>query len=250
MELSRAEKERYARQIVLKGFGLEGQFMLKQSTVYVIGAGGLGSSLLLYLTAAGIGKIVIIDGDVVQLNNLQRQVIFNRKQLQKNKAWAAKDTLQQLNEFTTVDAVEAYLTPENIHTLIPKGSLLADCSDNFKTRFLLSDYAVEQNCVHVSAAVYKHQIQFGVFNFPTENKLRSATLRCAFPDNNLEDLQDACASTGVIGLVPGIGGMLMANEIIKIINGSTQVQHSKLIVFDTLKLTTKHWIIKRNAGYK
>ncbi|MFY8029668.1 MAG: ThiF family adenylyltransferase, partial [Bacteroidia bacterium] len=109
MELSVTEKERYARQIVLNGFGLEGQLRLKESIVYVIGAGGLGSSLLLYLAAAGIGKLVIIDGDKVQLNNLQRQIIFNNQQLQKNKAAAAKDILQHLNEHAQVEVIETFI---------------------------------------------------------------------------------------------------------------------------------------------
>ena len=248
MELSVTEKERYARQIVLNGFGLEGQLRLKESTVYVIGAGGLGSSLLLYLAAAGIGKLVIIDGDKVQLNNLQRQIIFNNQQLQKNKAAAAKDILQHLNEHTQVEVIETFINSENIRKVVPEGSLIADCSDNFKTRFLINDYAVEHDCVHVSAAVYKHQIQFGVFNYPLKNNERSATLRCAFPESTMEEIQDSCAQTGVIGVVPGIGGMLIAAELIKVINHQADVQYNKLITFDTNKMSMQHWQIQRKSN--
>jgi molybdopterin/thiamine biosynthesis adenylyltransferase len=246
MELSISEKERYARQLVLSTIGLQGQQNLKDATVYVVGAGGLGSTLLPYLAAAGIGKIIIFDGDVVQLNNLQRQVIYTQHEIGINKALAAKEKLNALNEHTDVSSIPHYINEENMNSLLRPNSIIADCSDNFKTRYLINDYAVANNCTLVSASVYKNQLQFGVFNFPYLPDKRSATFRCAFPDQNIEDIQDTCAKTGVLGLVPGIGGLLMANEIIKIVTLSNQVQYNKLHILDLQNLSLRQWTIKRN----
>ena len=248
MELSTTEKQRYTRQIVLSDIGSQSQIKLKNSTIYVVGAGGLGSSLLLYLAAAGIGKLVIIDGDDVQLNNLQRQIIYTQNDIGLNKAESAKTKLLALNENIEVTAISQFVTEVNIHLLLNKNSIIADCSDNFKTRYLINDYAIANNCTLVSAAVFKHQIQFGVFNFPYQNKLRSATFSCAFPKQSTTDLEDTCATTGVIGVVPGIAGMLMTNEIIKVVTDSDDVQYNKLLILDMHTLQLKHWNIKRKVG--
>jgi adenylyltransferase/sulfurtransferase len=248
MELTPIEKDRYARQIVLANIGLEGQLKLKQSKVYVIGAGGLGSSLLLYLAAAGFAEIIIIDGDHVQLNNLQRQIIFNQTNLGENKAEVAKAKLLALNEHIKVTAIPLFITTENINTLLQSNSLIADCTDNFKARYLINDYAVANNCAFVSAAVYKHQLQFGVYNFLYDENKRSATFRCAFPEQNIEDIQDTCAQTGVVGVVPGIAGVFMANEIIKMITHSKSVQYNKLMLLDLHLLELKHIKIHRKVS--
>lgn len=246
MKLNDKEKDRYARQIVLSSIGLHGQQKIKDASVFVIGAGGLGSTLLLYLTAAGIGKITIIDGDNVQLNNLQRQVIFNQNNIGINKVEAAKIKLKALNENIEINIINQFVTLENIQNILEPNSIIADCSDNFKTRYLVNDFAVANNCVLVSASVYKHQLQFGVFNFPFESNIRSATYRCAFPEENFEEIQDSCAQTGVLGVVPGIGGLLMANEIIKIVTNADDVQYNKLHILDLQNLSLKQWNIKRN----
>ena len=248
MELNANEKDRYARQLVLKDIGIKGQLKLKAAKIFVVGAGGLGSSLLLYLSAAGIGNIVIIDGDQVQSNNLQRQVIFKHKQIGNNKAKIAAQNLRDLNEMVDIAAIPAFLNEENINDILQANSLIADCSDNYKTRYLINDYAIKNNCTLVSAAIYKHQIQFGVFNFPYEVNKRSATFSCAFPEEKNSTFEDTCASTGVLGLTPGIGGMLIANEIIKVITLSNQVQYNKIMVLDMHDLSLKHWTIKRKVS--
>ena len=248
MELTPIEKDRYARQIVLANIGLEGQLKLKQSKVYVIGAGGIGSSLLLYLAAAGFAEIIIIDGDHVQLNNLQRQIIFNQTNLGENKAEVAKAKLLALNEHIKVTAIPHFITTENINTMLQSNSLIADCTDNFKARYLINDYAVANNCAFVSAAVYKHQLQFGVYNFLYDENKRSATFRCAFPEQNIEDIQDTCAETGVLGVVPGIAGVFMANEIIKMVTHSKSVQYNKLMLLDLHLLELKHIKIHRKVS--
>lgn len=250
MELSSSEKERYARQIILADIGLKGQTKIKATQLYVIGAGGLGSSLLLYLAAAGMGEITIIDGDVVQLNNLQRQVIFNEKDLGCNKAEIAKAKLMALNSNIKVNAYQSFVTSENINSLIKTNALIVDCSDNFKTRYLINDYAVANDCTFVSAAVFKHQIQVGVYNYLYDTNQRSATFRCAFPNQNIEDIQDTCAQTGITGMVPGMAGLLMANEIIKIAINSKDVQYNKILLFDLHSLELKHMIIKRKVVNK
>lgn len=248
MELTSIEKERYARQIVLKDFGLDGQQKLKAGSIIVVGAGGLGSSLLLYLAAAGIGKITIIDGDVVQLNNLQRQIIFSQKDIGLNKAKVAKEKILALNEHIEVNIIEAFLNEENIHKCLTAGTLIADCSDNFKTRYLINDFVVANNATLISASVYKHQMQIGVFNYPYQDALRSATYRCAFPENNMGEIQDSCAQTGVLGLVPGVAGMLMANEIIKILTLSEDVIYNKLLLLDLQTINLKQLNIKRKIA--
>lgn len=248
MELRDKEKDRYARQLVLSSIGIKGQQNIKESTIYVVGAGGLGSSLLLYLAAAGIGKIVIIDGDKVQLNNLQRQVIFDQNDIGMPKAIAAKNKLNALNDLVEISTFEQYLTAENIEQILVPNSIVADCSDNFKTRYLINDFVVAHDCVLVSASVYKNQLQFGVFNFPYQQTWRSATFRCAFPAENIEEIQDNCAITGVLGVVPGIGGLLIANEIIKIVTHAEGVQYNKLHILDLQNLSLKHWNLKRNKN--
>lgn len=248
MELSAKEKDRYARQLVLSSIGIKGQQKLKDASIFVVGAGGLGCSLLLYLAAAGIGQIVIIDGDKVQLNNLQRQVIFDQNDIGMYKVEAAKHKLSAMNEHLHLSIHHQFVTAENVQNILMPNSIIADCSDNFMTRYIINDYAVANNCVLVSAAVYKNQLQFGVFNFPYENNLRSATFRCAFPEQNLEDIQDNCAQTGVLGVVPGIGGILMANEIIKIVTHSDAIPYNKLHVLDLQNLSLKQWNIKRKMA--
>jgi molybdopterin/thiamine biosynthesis adenylyltransferase len=250
MELTTIERERYARQITLAAIGLNGQLKLKEARVVVVGAGGLGSVLLLYLAAAGVGQIVIIDGDKVQLNNLQRQIIFNENDIGYNKAEIAKNKLLALNKNIKVNVIPTYITAENIDSILIANALIADCSDNFKTRYLINDFAVANHCTFVSAAVYKHQMQIGVYNFNFEDQLRSATFRCAFPEENMEDIQDTCAQTGVLGVVPGIAGMLMTNEIIKVITGSKHVQYNKILLLDTQLLEVKQLKIKRNLEHK
>lgn len=248
MELDSTERERYARQLVLKEIGNIGQKKMKNACVYVVGAGGLGSSLLLYLAAAGVGKLVIIDGDTVQLNNLQRQVIFNQNLIGMNKALAAQVNLENLNKNIVIEAVPEFITNENIINIINTESLIADCSDNFKTRYLINDFAIKNDCTLISAAIYKHQIQFGVFNHLYAEGKRSATFSCAFPKQENENMEDTCAQSGVMGITPGMGGMLMANEIIKIITSSIDVQFNKMMVFDMHTLSLKHWQIKRKEG--
>ena len=247
-KLSQSELIRYSRHLVLDEFGLENQLKLKQSRVLVIGAGGLGSPALLYLAAAGIGKIGIVDFDNVDMTNLQRQVIFTSEDVGKNKADAAADRLKGLNPLIEIKSYPLKITSANALDLLKDYDVVLDGSDNFPTRYLINDACVLLRKPLVHGSILKFEGQVSVFNLQKEDKTFSANYRDLFPQPPSPESIPNCEQAGVLGVLPGMIGSLMANEVIKIITGIGKPLADKLLIFDALDAEfTTITIPNRNA---
>lgn len=233
-KLSQSELIRYSRHLVLDEFGLENQLKLKQSRVLVIGAGGLGSPALLYLAAAGIGKIGIVDFDNVDMTNLQRQVIFTSEDVGKNKADAAADRLKGLNPLIEIKSYPLKITSANALDLLKDYDVVLDGSDNFPTRYLINDACVLLRKPLVHGSILKFEGQVSVFNLQKPDKTFSTNYRDLFPQPPSPETVPNCEQAGVLGVLPGMIGSLMANEVIKIITGIGKPLADKLLIFDAL----------------
>ena len=218
-KLTPEELTRYSRHLVLKDFGYKNQEKLKQASVLVVGAGGLGSPALLYLAAAGVGKIGIVDFDVVQESNLQRQVLFSTEDIGENKAKAASRHLNKLNPFVTVVSIAEQLTTENALVIIRDYNLVLDGSDNFPTRYLVNDACVLLNKPLVYGSILQYEGQLAVFNVILDSDKRSTNYRDLFPVPPQPHEVPNCEQAGVLGVLPGMLGSMMANEAIKLITG-------------------------------
>jgi adenylyltransferase/sulfurtransferase len=234
MVLTENDKQRYLRHILLKEIGKEGQLKLKKAKVLVIGAGGLGCPVLQYLAAAGVGKIGIIDNDIVDISNLQRQVLFLEKNVGQPKVLAAKTRLQEMNSSIQIDTHNKRLGVENAEELFSQYDLIVEGSDNFTTKYLANDAAVLTGKPLVFGSIFKFEGQVTVFNYQN-----GPTYRCLFPDfGNPEDMPN-CNEVGVLGILPGIIGSLQANEVIKIILGIGNVLSGKLFLLNALVMETQ-----------
>ncbi len=229
MSLSSEEKIQYSRHLLLNEVGIVGQEKLKAARVLVIGAGGLGCPILQYLTAAGVGKIGIVDHDVVDQTNLQRQILYSTETIGKNKALSAADRLSQLNPFVHFEAIPEKLTTGNAIELFQQYDIIVDGSDNFPTRYLINDAGVIANRPIVFGSIFKFEGQVSVFNY--EN---GPTYRCLFPVPPAPNEVPNCSEIGVLGVLPGIIGTLQANEVIKIICELGEVLSGKLLLYDAL----------------
>ncbi|WP_282124249.1 molybdopterin-synthase adenylyltransferase MoeB [Algibacter mikhailovii] len=234
---------RYNRHIILSEIGQEGQDKISNAKVLVIGAGGLGCPILQYLTAAGVGTIGIIDFDVVELSNLQRQVLFGASSLGKNKALAAKARLQDLNDAISFNAYPEPLTYQNALEIFQQYDIIVDGSDNFETRYLVNDACIIKNKPLVFGAIYKFEGQVAVFNY--EN---GPSYRCLFPTPPQNDAVPNCSDIGVLGVLPGIIGSMQANEVLKLILGLGDVLSGKLFCYNALKSQTSTLKVTRNSA--
>jgi len=234
MQLTKNQIERYSRQIILKKVGIIGQKKLLESRILVVGAGGLGSPIAIYLAAMGIGEIGIIDNDYVELSNLTRQIIFTTSDIKKNKSIAAVSKLKKINPTIKLHIFKKKLTKKNIDSVSKKFDLIVDGSDNFRTRFLINDYCFIKKKILISGAISKFDGQVYTFNFTKKN---SPCLRCfihKMPDNL--DI-DACEYEGVLGTLAGIIGTIQANEVAKEILGIGDTLCGYILIIDALKLT-------------
>jgi len=229
IKLSPEEVKRYNRQIILSEFGIEGQEKLKNSKVLFIGAGGLGCPALQYLAAVGIGTIGIIDFDCVDASNLHRQILFNDDDIGRNKAEVAAEKLQKMNPDLAVKAFPIKFDHTSSE-IVSDYDLLIDGSDNFDTRYLVNDVCVSNNKPWVFGSIFKFEGQVAVFNVDNGPNYRSV-----YPEVPEENSVPNCAQIGVIGVLPGIIGLLMANEAIKLISGIGESLSGKLLVFDSLE---------------
>lgn len=227
--LSQEELKRYSRHIRLHEVGIKGQEKLKNAKVLIIGAGGLGCPVLQYLAAAGIGTIGIVDNDLVDLSNLQRQILFTTEDIEKPKALVAKDKLQKMNPSINVIAHFERLNTKNIFKIFEKYSIIVDCSDNFPTRYLINDACVITNKPLIYGAIERFDGQVTVFNYNN-----GPTLRCLSPEQPGAFDVPSCAEVGVIGVIPGIIGAFQANEVIKIILELGEILSDKILIFDAL----------------
>lgn len=225
---------RFERQIILTGFGIEGQEKLRNSSVLVIGAGGLGCPILLYLAAAGVGKVGIVDGDSVAVSNLNRQVLFGEKDLGKNKAEAAVLQFQEKYSGIKWEVYPDFISVENAQELIAGYDLIIDGSDNFPTRYLVNDACVLLGKPLVFGAIYQHEGQVSVFNFGQN----PCNYRDIYPQMPAASEVPNCSETGVLGVLPGIIGNLMALEAIKVLSGYGKPLVNRVLFFNSLTSQT------------
>jgi sulfur-carrier protein adenylyltransferase/sulfurtransferase len=235
-KLTNHEYKRYSRHLVLDEFGLEGQLKLKESKVLVVGAGGLGSPVLLYLAAAGVGTIGIVDHDNVDLTNLQRQVLYTTQDLGKNKATAAAERLKLLNEFVLVNTYTEKLITANALSIIKDYDIIIDGTDNFPTRYLLNDACILLDKPLVYGSILKFEGQVSVFNLNFKSGAYCANYRDLFPEPPDADSTPNCAVAGVLGVLPGMIGSMQATEAIKVITGIGEPLAGKLLILDALTM--------------
>lgn len=234
MQLNKKEIERYSRQIVLKKIGAGGQTKLLNSSVLIVGAGGLGSPVALYLSALGIGKIGIIDKDKIEISNLSRQVIFETRDIKKDKATTAIKKLKKINPNIELQSFNKKLTSKNINKIASKYKLIIDGSDNFKTRFLINDYCLKNKKILISGAISKFDGHVYTFNFLKE---KSPCLRCFIPKMPRNGEVDNCEFDGVISTLCGLVGSIQANEAVKEIVNIGESLCGYILVIDALKLS-------------
>ena len=242
---SAAELARYSRHLLLPGFGLEAQQKLKAARVLVVGSGGLGSPLLLYLAAAGVGTLGIVDFDVVDDSNLQRQVLYGQQDIGQLKANAAKSRLQDLNPYIDIHTYPVRLISENALDILRDYDVVADGTDNFPTRYLVNDACVLLGKTNVYAAVFRFEGQVSVFNHTDKTGALGPNYRDLYPTPPAPGLVPSCAEGGVLGVLPGIVGSLQANEVIKVITGLGEPLAGRLFLFDALSFETRTIRFKR-----
>ncbi len=234
MSFSKQELARYQRHLTLQGFGPAGQEKLKKSSVLVIGAGGLGCPALLYLAAAGVGRIVIVDSDRVDLSNLQRQVLYTSADEGELKAEAAARRLHALNPYIAIEPLAERFTRDNALALVASVDVVLDGSDNFGTRYLVNDACVLANRPFVYGAIQSFEGQLSVFNWQG-----GPTYRCLFPEPPEPGTVQNCAEAGVLGVLPGLIGTAQATEVIKLLTGIGEPLSGRLLLWDALSMRTQ-----------
>ncbi len=240
-ELSNEEIARYSRHLILPEVGLEGQRKLKAARVLMIGTGGLGSPLGLYLAAAGIGTIGLVDFDVVDESNLQRQIIHGTKDVGRPKIESAKDRLLDINPNTKIEAFETRLTSENALELFKDFDVIVDGTDNFPTRYLVNDASVLTGKPNVYGSIFRFEGQVSVFWAE-----KGACYRCLYPEPPPPGLVPSCAEGGVLGVLPGIVGTIQANEVLKVILGAEGILLNRLLLFDAWKMKFRELKLRKN----
>jgi len=228
----------YSRQIMLPEIGIEGQQRLHKSSILLIGVGGLGSPVAMYLAAAGIGKITLVDFDTVDLSNLQRQIIHKIKNIGKFKVKSAKKALQKLNPDCEVSTIQELLNDKQMRAEIKQHDVIIDATDNFATRFLINKLCVKEKKPLVSGAAIRWEGQ--ITTFLNDNK--SACYNCLYGSDG-ED-EESCTENGVIAPVVGIIGSMQATEAIKLITGAGKTLNNRLLILDALKMEWKSMKIK------
>lgn len=242
VKLTQDEIRRYSRHLILPDVGTSGQERLKQSSVLCIGAGGLGCPLLLYLAAAGIGRIGIVDVDVVDASNLQRQVLYGVSNIGQSKARVAKQRLLDLNPHIQVDIYERWLSSANALYVLADYDVIVDGTDNFPTRYLINDACVLLNKPNVYGSIFRFEGMVSVFNYKN-----GPNYRCLYSEPPPKGLVPSCAEGGVFGVLPGVIASLQATEVIKICLGLGDVMSGRLLIYNALALTFKELkITKKN----
>ena len=240
--LSPDERGRYARHLILPEVGLAGQERLKAASVICIGAGGLSSPLLLYLAAAGVGRIGIVDGDAVELSNLQRQVIHGSDALGRSKAKSAAERLHELNPHCRIDVHDVMLDITNVMDLIADYDVVCDGTDNFVSRYLINDACVLSGKPLIYGSVQRFEGQVSVFNCNPD----SPNFRDLLPVPPLPGAIPSCSEAGVMGVMPGLIGLLQATETIKLITGIGRCLDGRLLVVDALSMRFRELTLRRD----
>ena len=234
LRLDQHARERYARHLMMPEVGEAGQIKLTNSKVLLIGAGGLGSPAALYLAAAGIGTLGLVDHDVVDRSNLQRQILHTDARIGMAKVASARQALEALNPCVKVEGFEARLDSGNVEQIFAGFDVIVDGSDNFPTRYLVNDACVKLGLPNVHGSVYRFEGQVTVF-WPGYAKRRGPCYRCLYPEPPPADMAPSCAEAGVLGVLPGVIGLLQAVETIKLLLGIGEPLVGRLLAYDALK---------------
>jgi sulfur-carrier protein adenylyltransferase/sulfurtransferase len=241
VQLTKDDYERYSRHLILPEVGLEGQKRLKSASVLCIGTGGLGSPLLLYLAAAGIGRIGIVDFDIVDTSNLQRQVIHGTSWVGKPKIESAKNRIHEINPHCQVDLYETRLSSENALDIIQPYDIVVDGTDNFPTRYLVNDACVLLDKPNVYGSIFRFEGQATVFNYEGGPNYRDL-----YPEPPPPGMVPSCAEGGVLGILPGIIGLIQATETVKIILGKGETLSGRLMLYDALNMKFRELKLRPN----
>jgi len=229
MELTNLERERYKKQLQLEAIGEVGQLKLKLASVLVVGAGGLGSPVLMYLAAAGIGNITIVDGDRVALSNLQRQVIHTTPMIDTLKVESARERMRLMNPEVNIKSITTRLDTANAEQIIAGHHVVVDCTDNLEARLLINETCTRLGIPFVYGAVFEYEGQLSVFDAS-----RGPCLRCMLPEKLVPEMIPDPEKHGLLGTVPGVIGMLQATEVIKLVLGLGGCLVGRLLLFDAL----------------
>lgn len=243
LNLTAEELSRYARQITLPELGIAGQAKLKASSVLLIGVGGLGSPLALYLAAAGVGRLGLVDADVVELSNLHRQVIHQTSRLGTAKVDSAAAMIAEINPHVQVDIFAQRFTPENALQIAADYDLLIDGTDNFATRYLVNDVSVLLDKPNCYGSIYRFEGQASVFNYRN-----GPCYRCLFPEPPPSGLIPNCAEAGVLGVLPGLVGTIQATEAIKVLLGKETTLAGRLLLINALEMNFRELAIQKNPS--
>jgi len=240
-ELSKEEYQRYSRHLILPEVGVEGQLKLKNAKVLLVGTGGLGAPLGLYLAAAGVGKIGLVDFDIVDYSNLQRQIIHGTKDVGRKKLDSAADSMLDINPHMEIVKHDVALTSENAMDIIKDYDMVADGTDNFPTRYLVNDACVLLKKPNLYGSIFRFEGQATVFAYPG-----GPCYRCLYPEPPPPGLVPSCAEGGVLGILPGIIGVMQATETVKLILGIGEPLVGRLILFDALAMKFRELKLRRN----
>jgi len=241
IQLSKDDYERYSRHLILPEVGVEGQKRLKAASVLCIGTGGLGSPLLLYLAAAGIGRIGIVDFDIVDTSNLQRQVIHGTSWVGKPKIESAKDRILEINPYCQIDLYPTRLSAENALGIVEPYDIVVDGTDNFPTRYLVNDACVLLNKPNVYGSIFRFEGQATVFNYEGGPNYRDL-----YPEPPPPGLVPSCAEGGVLGILPGIIGVIQATETVKIVLGQGNTLSGRLLLYNALDMSFRELKLRPN----
>ncbi|MBD2383851.1 molybdopterin-synthase adenylyltransferase MoeB [Cylindrospermum sp. FACHB-282] len=241
IQLNKDDYERYSRHLILPEVGVEGQKRLKAASVLCIGTGGLGAPLLLYLAAAGVGRIGIVDFDIVDTSNLQRQVIHGTSWVGKPKIESAKNRIHEINPYCQVDLYETRLSSENALDIIRPYDIVVDGTDNFPTRYLVNDACVLLNKPNVYGSIFRFEGQATVFNYEGGPNYRDL-----YPEPPPPGMVPSCAEGGVLGILPGMIGIIQATETVKIILGNGNTLSGRLLLYNALEMKFRELKLRPN----
>tara|TARA_X000000368_G_scaffold317313_1_gene254714 strand:- start:180 stop:932 length:753 start_codon:yes stop_codon:yes gene_type:complete len=242
MKISNSDFIRYSKQIILKKIGIKGQKKIATAKVLIIGAGGLGCPMLLYLANSGIRNIGLVDDDKVNLSNLNRQILFNTNDIGKFKVNQAKKVIKKINKKIKLSVFKEKIKIKNVKSILDKFDIICDCTDNFKTRYLINDYCLKMKKILISSAINKYDGH--IFNF--DFKKNVPCFRCFMPE--IPTLENKCDSDGLMPTLAGIAGTIQANEVIKTIIGLKNRLVGKMIIFNTINM--KFRIVKLTKNSK
>src|SRR5947208_2964440 len=241
--LSNEEVARYSRHLIMPEVGMTGQRKLKAASVLMIGTGGLGAPLGMYLAAAGVGRLGLVDFDVVDASNLQRQIIHGTKDVGRPKIASARDRIEDINPHVEIETHDTRLTSANALNLFVNYDVIVDGTDNFPTRYLVNDASVLTGKPNVYGSIFRFEGQASVFWAE-----KGACYRCLYPEPPPPGLVPSCAEGGVLGVLPGIVGTIQANEVIKVILGADGILLNRLLLFDAWKMTFRQLKLRKDTS--